>query len=66
MGKEMLTLYVPRSLPVPGTPSPARQSGHTHFTCFTVLPGSWAMMLPRLALLAVAVPLLMVKLRLVS
>lgn len=58
-------MYAPRSLSSPffGWPSPTRQSGQVHLTCFTVLPGSCSMMSPRLALLAEAVPLVMVKLR---
>ena len=53
-------------MPLPWLPSPTRQSGQTHLTCLTVLPGSESMMSPRLALLAEAVPLVMVKLRPVS
>ena len=53
-------------MPLLWLPSPTRQSGHTHLTCFTVLDGSESMISPRLALLAEAVPLVMVKLRPVS
>lgn len=60
-------MYAPRSLSlVSGCPSPIRHSGQFHFTCLTVLPGSDAMMSPRLASSADAVPLVMVKFRPVS
>lgn len=56
-----LTLYAPRG-ELLFDPSPTKQSGHNQLTCFTVLPGSCAMISPRLALFAVAVPFEIVKL----
>lgn len=56
-GNSVHALYVPLELfESDGAPSPTRQSGHSHFTCLTVLPDSCCIISPKLAFPADAVP----------
>jgi len=58
------TLYMPLEVVLSfGKPSPTKQAGHFHLTCLTVLPGSEAIISPKLALPVDAVPFVMVRLR---